>query len=40
MANWPFPVIWAFNLEVWAPDSADEEPVLCWSGAGAGVLPG
>ena len=40
MANWPFPVSWAFNLEVWAPDSADEEPVLCWSGAGASVLPG
>ncbi len=40
VANWPFPVIWAFELEVWAPNSAGEEPVLCWSGAGAGILPG
>jgi len=40
IANWPFPVIWPFDLEIWAPDSEDEEPVLCWTGAGAGVLPG
>ncbi len=40
MANWPFPVIWPFDLEVWAPDSENEEPVLCWAGAGAGILPG
>lgn len=40
MPQWPFPVIWPFDLEVWAPDGEDEEPVLCWAGAGAGILPG
>jgi hypothetical protein len=41
-ARWPFPSIWQWDLEVWAPDSDrdDGQPVLCWPGAGAGVLPG
>ncbi len=38
--QWPFPVIWNFDLEVWAPESENEGPVLCWPGAGAGILPG
>jgi hypothetical protein len=38
--SWPFPAIWNFDLEVWRPDSPEEPPVLCWLGAGAGVLPG
>ncbi|HEY9073264.1 MAG TPA: hypothetical protein VIN67_03940, partial [Desulfobaccales bacterium] len=38
--QWPFPVAGNFDLEVWVPDSENEEPVLCWSKAGAGVLPG
>ena len=40
MPQWPFPVAGNFDLEVWVPDSENEEPVLCWSEAGAGVLPG
>jgi hypothetical protein len=39
--HWPFPLTWKWDLEIWAPDPAkDEGPVLCWSGAGAGILPG
>ena len=40
VAEWPFPVIWNFDLEVWVPDAEDETPVLCWPGAGGGILPG
>jgi hypothetical protein len=42
VAPWPFPAVWHWDLEIWAPDSAPDEPqpILCWSGAGAGVLPG
>ena len=29
-----------FDVEVWVPESEDEGPVLCWAGAGAGILPG
>jgi hypothetical protein len=40
-SRWPFPEAWSWDLEVWVPDQANEEsPVICWSGAGAGVLPG
>jgi hypothetical protein len=42
LAGWPFPAVWNWDLEVWAPDGAPEEPqpILCWSGAGGGILPG
>jgi hypothetical protein len=42
VAGWPFPVVWNWDLEIWAPDGAPEEPqpILCWSGAGDGILPG
>ncbi len=40
LAHWPFPVIGNFDLEVWVPDAAGQPPVLCWSGAGSGNLPG
>jgi len=42
VARWPWPDAWNWNLEIWAPDSAPDEtaPVLCWSGAGAAILPG
>jgi len=41
--RWPLSSLWHWNLEIWAPDAeggADGTPVLCWTGAGAGVLPG
>jgi hypothetical protein len=40
--RWPFPVAWNWDLEIWAPDGAPEEPqpILCWAGAGEGILPG
>jgi len=41
--QWPLSSIWNWNLEIWAPDSEGDgegTPVLCWAGAGAGVLPG
>ncbi len=40
--RWPLSPIWNWNLEIWAPDPEREEktPVLCWLGAGTGVLPG
>ena len=40
--GWPFPAVWNWDLEIWGPDGAPEEPqpILCWSGAGAGILPG
>lgn len=40
LPQWPFPVIGHFDMEVWVPESEDQEPVLCWSGAGSGILPG
>ena len=42
VAGWPFPAVWNWDLEIWAPDGAPEEPqpILCWSGAGDGILPG
>ena len=41
-ARWPLPSVWRLDLEVWlpAPDAGDEGPILCWSDAGAGILPG
>lgn len=38
--QWPFSVAGNFDVEIWAPDSEDEGPVLCWTEAGAGILPG
>lgn len=39
--HWPSAPVWKWDLEIWAPKPATEEgPVLCWSGAGAGILPG
>jgi len=42
VARWPFPAVWSWDLEIWAPDGAPDEPtpVLCWGGAGTGILPG
>lgn len=42
VAHWPFPAVWNWDLEIWAPDGAAEEaqPILCWAGAGGGILPG
>jgi hypothetical protein len=41
-ARWPSPAAWRWDLEVWAASAPTDEggPVLCWSGAGTGVLPG
>ncbi|MDD2903678.1 MAG: hypothetical protein PHU44_14735 [Syntrophales bacterium] len=40
--HWPLDPLWHWTLEIWGPDREAEEaePVLCWTGAGAGVLPG
>jgi len=40
--HWPLDPLWHWTLEIWGPDREKEEaePVLCWTGAGAGVLPG
>jgi hypothetical protein len=42
VARWPYPVVWTWDLEIWAPEDTPEErkPILCWSGAGGGMLPG
>ena len=42
VAKWPLPEIWPWDLEIWGPDATPDEtgPVLCWPGAGAGILPG
>jgi hypothetical protein len=42
LARWPFPAVWDWDLEIWVPDGAPEaaQPVLCWSGASVGMLPG
>ena len=42
VARWPFPTVWNWDLEIWAPDGAPEgpRPILCWSGASEGILPG
>jgi hypothetical protein len=39
---WPFAEIWNWDLEIWAPDHEAPEggPILCWAGAGTGILPG
>lgn len=39
---WPFAVAWTWDLEIWSAASApgEEGPVLCWPGAGGGILPG
>lgn len=40
-AQWPSSMTWKWDLEIWTPDPKTEEgPVLCWPGAGAGILPG
>jgi len=41
-AHWPLGERWNWDLEIWLPDAAaaDEGPVLCWTGASAGILPG
>jgi hypothetical protein len=41
-ARWPFPPDSSWDLEIWAREStpAEEGPVLCWAGAGGGILPG
>jgi hypothetical protein len=40
--HWPLAPLWPWTLEIWGADGEGEEPgpVLCWAGAGAGVLPG
>lgn len=40
--QWPLPLTLRWDLEIWAPEPATtgEGPVICWSGAGAGILPG
>ncbi|MBW1990901.1 MAG: hypothetical protein JRI59_01990 [Deltaproteobacteria bacterium] len=39
---WPGEPEWLFELEIWAEEEEEEDwgPVLCWAGAGAGILPG
>ncbi len=41
-AHWPLPAVWNWDLEIWGPNAAPEadSPVLCWDGAGKGILPG
>jgi len=40
--SWPLSEVWPWDLEIWGPDAAPEGagPILCWAGAGAGILPG
>jgi hypothetical protein len=41
--QWPLATLWNWHLEIWAPDAeggGEKTPVLCWAGAGGGVLPG
>lgn len=38
--QWPYPVIWNFDMEVWVQAAEDQASVLCWTEAGAGILPG
>ncbi len=41
--RWPASPPWRWDLEIWARDPEEEAepaPVLCWTGAGAGILPG
>ncbi len=42
LSRWPSPQPWKWDLEVWAPAEGEDDlgPVLCWAGAGAGILPG
>jgi hypothetical protein len=40
--QWPLDPLWNWNLEIWAPEAEAGDkgaPVLCWTGAGTGVLP-
>lgn len=40
-AQWPSSLSFKWDLEIWTPDPKTEEgPVLCWPGAGVGILPG
>jgi hypothetical protein len=41
-AHWPLPAVWNWDLEIWGPNAAPDadSPVLCWDGAGKGILPG
>jgi hypothetical protein len=41
-ASWPSPAVWHWDLEIWLPDASPgtNGPVLCWGGAGGGILPG
>jgi hypothetical protein len=40
--GWPFPAVWYWKLEIWAPEGSLEEqgPILCWADAGEAILPG
>jgi hypothetical protein len=42
VSSWPFPAVRNWDLEIWAPDHSppEEGPILCWAGAGSGILPG
>jgi hypothetical protein len=42
VATWPFPAVWNWDLEIWSAAAAPAEPgpILCWGGAGNGILPG
>ncbi|MFZ5447195.1 MAG: hypothetical protein ACOZFS_00960 [Thermodesulfobacteriota bacterium] len=42
VARWPYPAVWNWDLEIWGMDGAPDEkgPILCWAGAGEGILPG
>jgi hypothetical protein len=42
VAKWPSPPHWTWDLEIWMPgeERKGESPVLCWAGAGKGILPG
>jgi hypothetical protein len=42
VVTWPFPAVWNWDLEIWAADASPGEPgpILCWGGAGTGILPG
>lgn len=42
LPRWPFQAVWNWDLEIWLPEKGEEMPgpVLCWAGAGEGILPG
>jgi hypothetical protein len=40
---WPYPPAWNWELEIWQPGqgaTGEWGPLLCWAGAGKGILPG